>query len=135
MEASMFDQFVKELQYLKNVSPLTVKSYRHAHNRYLKFGKEILPTKVSLNQFVVGMRETGLKPTSCNISIRAINSYLAWLYENQFIKKPLKVKQLKAERKVIEPYTNDELKKILAYRPKDFGSCFLKLRSRYRLAE
>ena len=66
------------------------------------------------------MREGGLKPTSCNISIRAINSYLGWLYENELVKERLKIKQLKAERKVIEPYTDDELHRVLSSKPKDF---------------
>jgi len=60
----MFEQFVKELAYLKNVSPITISSYRQAHNRYLKHGQETLPTKASLNQFVVGMREAGLASTT-----------------------------------------------------------------------
>ena len=70
----MFEQFIKELLYLKNLSPLTVKSYRQAYGRYCQYSGEndILPTKTSLNQFVIGMREAGLKPTSCNVSIRAI---------------------------------------------------------------
>jgi site-specific recombinase XerC len=118
----MFDQFIKELQYLKNVSPLTVKSYKQAYDRYCRFSGEndILPTKQSLNQFVIGMREAGLKPTSCNISIRAINSYLGWLHENELIKERLRIKQLKSERKVIEPYTDDELHRVLSFKPKDF---------------
>lgn len=118
----MFEQFIKELQYLKNLSPLTIKSYRQAYGRYCKFSGEndILPTKASLNQFVIKMREAGLKPTSCNISIRAINSYLGWLYENEFVKERLRIKQLKAERKVIEPYTDEELHKVLSFKPKDF---------------
>ena len=62
----MFDPFIKELQYLKNVSPLTVKSYKQAYDRYKRFSGEndILPTKQSLNQFVIEMREAGSKPTS-----------------------------------------------------------------------
>jgi site-specific recombinase XerD len=71
----MFEQFIKELLYLKNLSPLTVKSYRLAYDRYLRHGKENIPTKASLNQFVVGMRESGLQPATCNISIRAMNSF------------------------------------------------------------
>ncbi len=118
----MFDQFIKELQYLKNISPLTIKSYKQAYDRYKRFSGEndILPTKQSLNQFVIGMREAGLKPSSCNISIRAINSHLGWLHENELVKERLKIKQLKAERKVIEPYTDEELQKVLSFKPKDF---------------
>lgn len=118
----MFDQFINELKYLKNVSPLTIKSYRQAYDRYKRCMGEndILPTKQSLNQFVIGMREAGLKPTTCNISIRAMNSYLRWLYENELVKDWLKIKQLKTERKVIEPYTDDELQAVFRFKPKDF---------------
>jgi hypothetical protein len=61
-----------------------------------------------------------LKPTSCNISIQATNSYLRWLYENEIVKERLRIKQLKTERKVIEPYTDEELQKVLSFKPKDF---------------
>lgn len=116
----MFEQFIKELLYLKNLSPLTVKSYRLAYDRYLRHGKENIPTKASLNQFVVGMRESGLQPATGNISIRAMNSYLSWLFENEVIKERLRIKQLKTERKVIEPYTDADLQKVLTSKPKDF---------------
>jgi site-specific recombinase XerD len=66
------------------------------------------------------MREAEPKPASCNISIRAINSYLSWLYENEFVKERLRIKQPKAERKVIEPYTDEELHKALNFKPRDF---------------
>jgi integrase/recombinase XerD len=118
----MFNQFINELKYLKNVSPLTIKSYRQAYDRYKRCNGEndILPTKQSLNQFVIRMREAGLKPTTCNISIRAMNSYLRWLYENEIVKDRLKIKQLKTERKVIEPYTDEEIQAVLRFKPKDF---------------
>jgi hypothetical protein len=51
----MFEQFIKELEYLKNVSPLTIKSYRQVYGRYCKFSGEndILPTRTPINQFVI----------------------------------------------------------------------------------
>lgn len=116
----MFENFIKELQFLKNLSPMTVKSYRLAYDRYQRHGKENIPTKASLNQFVVGMRESGLQPSTCNISIRAMNSYLTWLFENEYIKERLRIKQLKVERKVIEPYSDEELQRVLRFKPKDF---------------
>ncbi len=51
----MFDQFFKELPYLKKLSPLTLKSYQQAYQRYRQFTSEgdSLPTKLSLNQLMV----------------------------------------------------------------------------------
>jgi site-specific recombinase XerD len=76
----MFEEFVKELRYLRNVSRLTIESYRQGYDRFLRFSHERL-TEASLKQSVVGMRSARLSPTSCNISIRAMNSYLSWLNE------------------------------------------------------
>src|SRR5581483_11494860 len=51
---------------------------------------------------------------------RAMNSYLTWLFENEYIKERLRIKQLKTERKVIEPYSDEELQRVLRFKAKDF---------------
>lgn len=113
----MFEEFVKDRLYLKNVSPLTIRSYRQAFKR---FGSEPV-SKTSINSFVVRMRESGLSPVTCNISIRSMNSYLSWLFEEGHIPERLKIKQLKVEKKVIKPYTDEELSSILSWKPRTFA--------------
>lgn len=66
------------------------------------------------------MRESGLCPTTCNLSIRAFNPFLSWLKANGHLKKRRKIKQLREEKRAIKPYSDDELHRILAFRPKDF---------------
>ncbi|HKQ08088.1 MAG TPA: hypothetical protein VJ464_23385 [Blastocatellia bacterium] len=52
----MFENFIKELQALSaNLSPLTVGRDRLTTGRCLRLGKETIPIKASLNQFVVGI--------------------------------------------------------------------------------
>lgn len=119
MLTALFEQFLKEKQYLKGISPLTIKSYRQAFDRLLKSGA-IEISKASLNQFVVYLRKQGLATTSCNISIRSINAFCTWLYENEHIPENFKLKQIKEEKRVITGYTDEEIKKILAFKPEDF---------------
>jgi integrase/recombinase XerD len=57
-----FEQFIRERQYLHNVSPATVSW--HTHN--LKWLPSESPTEDELKQAVLRMREKGLRATGCN---------------------------------------------------------------------
>lgn len=118
MLTTLFEQFLKEKQYLRGISPLTVKSYKQALDRLLKSGATEV-SKASLNQFVVYMRELGLATTTCNISIRSINAFCTWLYENNHIPENLKLKQVKEPKRVYQGYTDEEIKKVLSFKPED----------------
>jgi site-specific recombinase XerD len=108
---TLFEQFLKERTYIKNVSQTTLDFYRSSFKAYQKIiDSATLPTKQDLTKFVTGMREQGLKPVSCNTYIRGINSFLKWLYENEYIPEHLKIKQLKCERRAMKFFTDKELK-------------------------
>ncbi|HET8823891.1 MAG TPA: hypothetical protein VFM77_02090 [Terriglobales bacterium] len=89
-----FEQFIKERQYLHNVSPATVAW--HTHN--LKWLPSETPTEVELKAMVVRMREKGLRATGCNSAIRSINAYLKWAGS------PLKIPQMKEPQFVLPTY-------------------------------
>jgi integrase/recombinase XerD len=72
-------EFIRERQYVMNVSPATVKWYGHA----LKWLDTENPTQEDLSRLVVRMRERGLKATGCNAATRAINAYLHWASGSQ----------------------------------------------------
>ena len=69
-----FEQFIRERQYLTNVSPATLEWYKYS----FKWLCTESPTEDELKAAVVRMREKGLKVTGCNSAIRAINAYLHW---------------------------------------------------------
>ncbi len=72
-----FEQSVKERIYLQNVSPRTVEWYRES---FKWLGRYEL-TEQGLKDFVIGMRDAGLKPVSCNSRIRVrtpISNGLDW---------------------------------------------------------
>ena len=70
----MFEQFIRERRYITNVSPRTIEWYRESF-KWLQIEN---PTHSDLTEFVIRMREAGLKATSCNNRIRAVNAYLKW---------------------------------------------------------
>ena len=70
----MFEQFIRERSYLKNVTPRTVEWYRES----LRWLPCESPSQQQLTDAVMRMREKGRAATGCNVAIRAINSYLHW---------------------------------------------------------
>jgi hypothetical protein len=69
-----FEQFVREPQYLTNVSLATLEWYKHS----FKWLCTDSPTEQELKEAVLRMRDKGLRATGCNSAIRAINAYLHW---------------------------------------------------------
>ena len=72
-----FAQYLKEMRYLRNFSERTLHSYGQLFDRWQKY-VGTLPSEQAFASFVVGMRETGLSPVTCKISIRAFNAFLTW---------------------------------------------------------
>ena len=99
----LFARFLKEKQFLANISSKTVRSYQQAFNAYQRVlsgqvgctsKADEIPTKDTLKDFVIGMREFGLSPGACNVYIRSINSFLTWLHSESYVTEPLRLRQL-----------------------------------------
>jgi len=100
-------QFIKERQYLSNVSPATVEWYTQSLHW---LGTES-PTSVELKDFVLRMREKGLKASSCNCRIRAVNAYLKWTGSS------LRVPKLKEPQFILPTFTLDQVHRLTRHRP------------------
>jgi integrase/recombinase XerD len=107
------ESFVEQGIYLRNWSPTTVRSYRHA----LRECPDQL-SKATLNEMVVRLRQRGLSPGGINVRVRAINSFLSWLHEEGHLSERLRVKTLRAEPKAIQTFRDTDIKRLIAYRPK-----------------
>jgi len=103
-----FEQFVRERQYLANVSPATLEWYTHS----LKWLRSESPTQDELKDVVLRMREKGLKATGCNSLARAINAYLKWSGS------ALKIPQLKEPQVVLPTITEQQIKLLVHWKPK-----------------
>jgi site-specific recombinase XerD len=90
-----FQQFLREKRYIKNASENTLYFYEQSFKTYKRF-VEGFPNKKLLSDFVLKMREAETKPSTCNLYIRGMNSFLSWLHENEHCVE-LAVKQIKQE--------------------------------------
>lgn len=114
-----FEQFVRERQFLSNVSPATLEWYKHS----FKWLRTESPTQDELKDAVLRMREKGLRATGCNSAIRAINTYVHWLNAGPDLKcspacKHPKIAQLKEPQLVLPTFTEHQIKQLVRWRPK-----------------
>src|SRR5262245_23920656 len=119
---NLFEQFLREKFFLNNVSPKTIKYFQWVFLRFKKMTGfcEELPTKQILNTWVVSLRETGIQITTINSYIRGMNSFLTWLHENEHLKEKLRIKLMKEPHKTLKVFNDQQLRKLLSYRPKGF---------------
>jgi len=122
--ATLCDQFLKERHYFKNVTPATLTWYRIAFKNYqstLVADSPSLPTKASLQEFVIRQRDRGVRAVTCNTYIGAMNAFCVWLHQEGHLTEPLKLPKLRAEHRVLVLLTETEMKTLIAYKPKSLG--------------
>lgn len=114
-----FEHFIREKQYLTNVTPATVSWYTYS----LKWLHSENPTQGELRDAVVRMREKGLKATGCNSVIRAINAYLHWNTAGTEVKcspvcKHPRIPQLKEPQLILPTFTTTQVSRLVTWKPK-----------------
>jgi integrase/recombinase XerD len=121
---TLFKDFVREKHYIVNVSPHTVDWYKESFRKFCKYHPGLLLSdlsKSSLGQMMCTMREKGLRPEGINVSMRAMNSFFTWLFENEHTPERLRIKPLKTETKVIATFNEAQLKALLSWKPKKYA--------------
>jgi len=99
--ATLFEQFLKERTYLKNVTPATLRWYRIAFKSYRKAIPDDaapLPTRATLQEFVIRLRDRGVPPITCNTYVVAMNAFCAWLHEEGHAPGRVKLPKLRVGR-------------------------------------
>jgi len=117
---ALFSQFVREKVFLKNISPATVKAFKDCERAYKRTIGDNLPTKQNLKEFVIQLQESGIAVTTVNYYIRSLNSFLTWMLENEYITEPLRIKKLKEPEKTLKTFSDEQLRLLLFWKPKDF---------------
>ena len=116
---SGFQQFIRERQYLANVTPATVDWYKNS----LKWLPSESPSPQQLKDTVIRMREKGLKPSGCNCAIRAINAYLHWSSAGSEQKcgpgcPHLRVPKIKEPELVLPTFSVPQIKSLVRWKPR-----------------
>jgi integrase/recombinase XerD len=103
-----FAEFLRERQYLQNVSNATLDWYRNA----FKWLVSPSPSNAELKDVVMRMRAKGLRPTGCNSSICAINSYLKWAGSAD------RITYLKEEQRILPTFTPAQVLLLTKHKPR-----------------
>jgi site-specific recombinase XerD len=78
----LFQEFLAQRRYLKNVTTSTIEWYETAFKSLQCIhGADPVISRPSLQSFVVTLRQRGVKPISCNTYIKALNAFCRWLHE------------------------------------------------------
>jgi integrase/recombinase XerD len=113
-----FEQFIRERQYLANVTPATIEWYKNS----FKWLRTESPSQDDLKDAVIRMRSKGSKPTGCNSVIQALNTYAHWVYEGSDSKcgsgcKHPKIASLKVPDLILPTFTEQQIRLFLTWKP------------------
>jgi integrase/recombinase XerD len=117
----LFEQFLLEKQYVQNCAPNTIKHFRGSYKTYRRFVQADQISQLTLNQFLVEARKAGVSVGALNSYLRGFNSFLDWLFEQELTPTHLRIKLLRQERKVLRSFSTEELKRMVAFKPRTFG--------------
>lgn len=112
----LFEQFVGHRRYVNNNSENTVKTYRWAWKLWTTLLATSEVSKPLSIEYITRMREKEISPASCNMYIKAMNGFLLWLAEFEYIE-GFKIKHLNAPRKIIQPLNDESVKKRIRWKP------------------
>ncbi len=121
----LFDQFVKERIYLKNVTPKTVYFHNQAWTSFSKQLPDIKSigdlSKAVITDYLMKLRESGIKTVSINTYCRSLNAFFAWLHENELMADRLRIPKLPVEKELVKILPENNLKALLSFKPSTFG--------------
>ena len=100
-------QFIQERKYLKNVTLKTLSWYKDAFKAF-----ERCETEQTMKQPIVELRTMGVSPISVNSWLRCMNAYFKWRGD------AISIPRLKEEQKVLTTLSPDQIKRLIAFRPK-----------------
>lgn len=113
-----FSQFIRERQYLANVTPATVRWY----SQNLKWLPNESPTREQLKDVVIRMREKGRTAAGCNSAIRVLNAYLHWSAIPDGKCSPAcqhpRIPKLKEPQLILPTFTGPQIKHLVSWKPK-----------------
>jgi site-specific recombinase XerD len=120
---SLFEQFLRERRYLKNVSPKTITWYETSWKSFCAtqppglamtvIASQDIVTRQHLSAFVVALRDRGVRPVTVNTWLRAINAYCRWLQEEGVIRERVTLRPLKLEKRFVKTHDEKVLRAII----------------------
>src|SRR5258708_36412250 len=92
----MKQDFIRERQYLKAVSPKTIIWYGCSFKAF----EGALESKEAARQSIVELRQRNVSPITINSHLRCINAYFRWLHD-EYRKDLVTIPNLKEEQNIL----------------------------------
>lgn len=123
---TLFQQFLRERRYLKNVSPDTLEWYEMAWATFRRTPIEqpsepAQLTRANLEAFVVALRDRGLRPVTCNTWVKALNAFFRWLHQRGDVAALIKLPPLKVEHRLIKTLDAEAIRALATFKPRGFA--------------
>lgn len=117
----LFNLFIRERKFLRNVSPKTEEAYESAWSAIGKHLPEDPTTwkQEVFKEAVIRLMQRGLRPTSCNVHIRAMNAFLRWAAEENHLSTRHKISHLIQPKLVPAMFSEEQLSAMLNWKPFD----------------
>jgi site-specific recombinase XerD len=117
----LFEQFLAQRRYLKNVTSSTIEWYETAFKALQRtHGMDPVLSKPALQAFVVALRKRAVKPISCNTYIKALNAFCRWLHEEGHLAQRLELPVFKVEKRILQTLSDEQIRSLLSWKPKTF---------------
>jgi integrase/recombinase XerD len=120
----LYDLFVKERRYLKNVSPHTLDWYKYSFKAFAPHVTAITECqslRSALKTAAMALVESKRQPSTINDYIRAVNAFLHWASVEGHLPERLRLDYLKEEQKIIPTFSDQHIKLLLAWKPRTFA--------------
>lgn len=114
----LFEQFIKERKYLRNLTEGTLHYYREVYEFFKAVGFD--GSKESLQNAVINFRKRGTSIGAINTYLKGLNVFLKWLH-TEHGQVDLSLPRLKVEQRVFRSLTDKELKAFISYKPKSLS--------------
>ena len=111
-----FDLFIRKCK-IKNLTDLSISSYEKKMVHFYEFIDKSEPitavTKDTVDDYILWLREnTEANDITINSYLRSVRAFLYFCMEDRYIP-TFKIQLIKAEKKIKETYTDDELVRLL----------------------
>ena len=111
-----FDLFIRKCK-IKNLTDLSISSYEKKMVHFYEFIDKSEPitavTKDTVDDYILWLREnTEANDITINSYLRSVRAFLYFCMEDKYIP-TFKIQLIKAEKKIKETYTDDELVRLL----------------------
>jgi len=118
---TLFQQFLKERKYLRNVRPDTIDWYECAWKAFKGSATHCLTDpnalkRSDLDQFIFVLRDRGVKPVTCNTWLKALNAFFRWLHENGHVTARVHMPPLKVEKRLVQTLDGDAIHAIVNFK-------------------